>query len=196
MYKKLLIFLISVSFLLTGCANSKQIDKASIAESVTVDENKGNLEYTFYLLSSEENPEKITVTADSFSQACFLAKEKYIPDLSLAKLELFIINEKIYTDVLKGDIEYISTKPYFSPQIYVTLSDKNSIKEMNEQKELPEEIEEQIILLKNKNKNISINCLSIFNNIADNNTEEFYVSYINTQNEMRADIQKIDNKKW
>lgn len=187
MSKKLILSIILVIFLLTGCTNSKPIDKASIAESVTVDKN----EYTFFLLSSEETPEKIKINAKSFRNACKLAKEKYIPDLSLAKLELFIINEKIYKDVLKEDIEYISSQPFFSPQIYVTLSDINTIKGMSEEKNQSKKIEEQIILLKNKNKDLNTNCLSIYNNIVDKKTKGFKISLITSQSEMRADSRKI-----
>ncbi len=187
MNKKLILLFLSFIFLLTGCTNSKPIDKASIAESVTVDKN----EYTFFILSSKETPEKIKVNANSFRDACKLAKEKYIPDLSLAKLELFIINEKIYSDVLKEDIEYISSQPFFSPQIYVTLSDNNTIKGMNEDKKQSEKIEEQIILLKNKSENLNTNCLSIYNNIVDKKTEGFRIPLITSQDEMRADTRKI-----
>ncbi len=187
MSKKLLLSIISAIFLLTSCTNSKPIDKASIAESVTVDKN----EYTFFILSSEETPEKIKVNAKSFREACELAKEKYIPDLSLAKLELFIINEKIYKDVLKEDIEYISSQPFFSPQIYITLSDINTIKGMNEDKKQGEKIEEQIILLKNKSEDLNTNCLSVYNNIVDKKTKEFKIPLITSQDEMRVDTRKI-----
>lgn len=190
MNKKLLLLFISAIILLTGCTDSKPIDKASIAESVTVNKN----EYTFFILSSKETPEKIKVNAESFRDACGLAKQKYIPDLSLAKLELFIINEKIYNDVLREDIKYISTQSFFSPQIYITLSDINTIKDMNENKEQSEKIEEQIILLKNKNKDLNTNCLSVYNNISDKKTKEFNVPYITTQDEMRADTKKITIK--
>lgn len=190
MNKKPILLLTSAVFLLTGCTNSKPIDKASIAESVTLDKN----EYTFYILSSEEIPEGIKIKAKSFKNACELAKRKYIPDLSLAKLDLFIINEKIYNDVMKEDIEYISTQPFFSPKLYVTLSDINTIKGMKEDKEQGEKIKEQIILLKNKEDDLSTNCLSIYNNIVYKSTNEFKATYITTKDEMRADTKKITIK--
>ena len=54
---------------------------------------------------------------------------------------------------MKDDIEYISTQSFFSPKLYVTLSDINTIKGMREDKEQGERIQEQIILLKNKENN-------------------------------------------
>ena len=192
MNKRLILLLACILFLFTACTNSKPIDKASIAESVTVDENNGNTEYTFYLLSSKETPEKTTIKAESFEQACKLAKEKYIPDLSLAKLELYMVNEKIYKDVLRKDVEYISTQAFFSPQLYVTLSDKNSIENMSEEKEQSEKIEEQIVLLKNKKKSVNISCLSIVNNYSDEKVDNFKIPYVSTQNAMRAEAEKID----
>ncbi len=196
MKTRLALLFLSMVLLFTGCTNSKQIDKASIAEGVTVNENNGKREYSFYLLSSKDTSEKITVEAKSFRQACALAKEKYIPDLSLAKLEHFVINENLYKDVLKSDVEYISTQAFFSPQIFVTLSDARSIENMGKEKEQSEKIEEQIILLRNKNKNLNISCLSIYNNFEDKDVKEFEIPCISTQNAMRADAKKIDKTEF
>lgn len=195
MFKKLLcIILCILSVCLTGCTSSKQIDKASIAETVTANEASGQRVYTFYLLSSADSPEGISVPANSFKEACRLAKDKYIPDLSLSKLELLIIEENIYKDVMKKDIEYISEKASLSPLLYVTICDKNTIKRISEDKKTPELIEEQILLLKNKNNDVNINSLSIFNNFSQVHNEEFCVSYINSQNELKADKIEISGK--
>lgn len=192
MFKKIMcIMLCILSLFLAGCTGTKQIDKASIAETVTVDENS----YTFYLLSSEDAPQGVSVPAKTFKEACTLAKEKYIPNLSLSKLELLIINKKIYKDVLVKDLQYISETAEFSPLLYVVMSDKNTIKTISEDKNAPELIEEQIILQKNKNNDISINSLSIFNNFSSEQDKEFCVSYINSQKELKADKMKISVKK-
>lgn len=192
MYKKLMCVVISALLLmLTGCKGTKQIDKASIAETVTVDENT----YTFYLLSGEDAPQGVSVDAVSFEEACNLAKKKYIPNLSLSKLELLIINEKIYKDVLEKDIEYISEQPEFSPLMYVTLSDKNTIELISKDKKVPTLIEEQIIQLKNNNDDVNTNSLSIFNNFSSSLNDEFSVSYINSNKEIKAEKIEISVKK-
>lgn len=196
MLKKIILILLCISSILfTGCSSSKQVDKASIAETVTVGEKDGRICYTFYLLSSSETPVFTSVFADSFEQACLKAKSEYIPNLSLSKLELFITEEKIMDKTLKTDIKYISEKPCFSPLMYVTLCDENLAEKFVNDKELPEKTEKHIVLLKNKNKDISLNSLSIFNNFYSDSNKEFSVSYINSEKEIKAETRIINAEK-
>ena len=196
MPKKIILILLCISSILfTACSSSKQVDKASIAETVTVGEKDGRICYTFYLLSSSETPVFTSVFADSFEQACLKAKSEYIPNLSLSKLELFITEEKIMDKTLKTDIKYISEKPCFSPLMYVTLCDENLAEKFVNDKELPEKTEKHIVLLKNKNKDISLNSLSIFNNFYSDCNKEFSVSYINSEKEIKAETRIINAEK-
>ena len=196
MPKKIILILLCVlSILFSGCSSSKQVDKASIAETVTVGKKDGRICYTFYLLSSSDTPVFTSVFADSFEQACTKAKSEYIPNLSLSKLELFITEEKIMDKTLKSDIKYISEKPYFSPLMYVTLCDDSLVEKFVNDKKLPEQVEEHIVLIKNKNKDISLNCLSIFNNFFSDFNKEFSVSYINSDREIKAESIKINAEK-
>lgn len=196
MPKKIILILLCISSILfTGCSSSKQVDKASIAETVTVGEKDGRICYTFYLLSSSETPVFTSVFADSLEQACLKAKSEYIPNLSLSKLELFITEEKIMDKTLKTDIKYISEKPCFSPLMYVTLCDENLAEKFVNDKELPEKTEKHIVLLKNKNKDISLNSLSIFNNFYSDSNKEFSVSYINSEKEIKAETRIINDEK-
>lgn len=193
MPKKIMLILLCVlSILFSGCSSSKQVDKASIAETVTVGEKDGRICYTFYLLSSSDTPVFTSVYADSFGQACTKAKKEFIPNLSLSKLELFITEEKITDKTLKSDIKYISKKPYFSPLMYVTLCDDNLVEKFVNDKKLLEKVEEHIILIKNKNRDVSLNSLSIFNNFFSDSNKEFSVSYINSDEEIKAESIKIN----
>ena len=191
----ILIFLCISSIFFTGCSSSKQVDKASIAETVTAGEKDGKICYTFYLLSSSDTPVFTSVFADSFEQACTKAKSEYIPNLSLSKLELFITEERIADKTLKSDIKYISEKPYFSPLMYVTLCDENLAEKFVNDKKLPEKVEEHIILIKNNNNDISLNSLSIFNNFFSDTNKEFSVSYINSNEEIKAETININAEK-
>lgn len=191
----ILIFLCISSIFFTGCSSSKQVDKASIAETVTAGEKDGKICYTFYLLSSSDTPVFSSVFADSFEQACTKAKSEYIPNLSLSKLELFITEERIADKTLKSDIKYISEKSYFSPLMYVTLCDENLAEKFVNDKKLPEQVEEHIILIKNKNNDISLNSLSIFNNFFSGTNKEFSVSYINSKEEIKAETININAEK-
>ena len=180
-----------IAFVLAGCNNSRQIESASIIENVAVDEANGQLVYTFYLLTSDERPWGISVIASSFEEASVLAKEQYIPNLSLAKLELLMINEKIYADVMQRDVEYISTQPSFSPIAYVTLCDSGTLKEFGETNRTQKLIENQLRMLKKHNPEVNINYLSIFNNYANGDENEFTVPYVSSDNELKVSEFKI-----
>lgn len=196
MTKKIILILLCISLILfSGCSGSKQVDKASIAETVTVGEKDGKICYTFYLLSSSDKPVFTSVFADSFEQACARAKSEYIPNLSLSKLELFITEQRTADKILKTDIKYISEKPYFSPLMYVTLCDENLIEKFTSDKKLPESTEEYIILLKKNNMDVCLNSLSIFNKFSSGTNTEFSVSYINSDKELKAETVKINAEK-
>lgn len=188
MRKKLIFITLCMAFFLfTGCSGTKQIDKVAIAETVTIEDG----EYTFYLLSKEDVPKGITIEADSLKEACKLAKDKYIPELSISKIELLLVNEKIYKDVLKNDIEYISKQAKFSPLLNVAICDKNTIKLLSEKKGTSDLIKEQIIHLKKKDESVCVNSLSIFNSFSNKQNKEFCVSYINSQKELSINCIKI-----
>ena len=100
------------------------------------------------------------VRAESFEQACRLAKEAYIPHLSLAKLELLLIEKEVYEDVMESDVDFISTQPSFSPIAYVTLCDAETMEQIRRTNRVQRVIEEQLILLKKNHPEVSINYLS------------------------------------
>lgn len=196
MHKKLILLLIcAVGLIMSGCSDSRRIDTASLAETVAVDEKDGKTVYTFYIISSDDEVNSISVPAGSFKEAYILAKDRYIPDLSLAKFELFVVNEKIYKNTLISDLDFMSGQYFISPQSYVTLCDDNTMEILAKSKETPKQIEEHILLLNNKNKAVNITSLSIFNNFASSKNKDFYVSYINSENELKAVPEKIDAKK-
>lgn len=191
MPKKICILLLSLSLcLFTGCQNSRQIESAAIIENVSVDLDGNDTVYTFYRLSDHEKPWGVSVKADSFEKAGELAEREYIPNMSLAKLELLMINEKISREAIKRDIEYIATNSSFSPIAYVTLCDKKTMKMLDSDSEVQDIIEEQLILLKNEKTEACINYLSVFNSF-ERKGEEFYVPLIGYDGEIKVKAQKI-----
>lgn len=181
--------------LLSGCAPLKQIDKAALAETVAVSVNEKGLNYTFYLLDDTDKVNSITVYADSLKKAYNAAKEKYIPNLSLVKFELFLINEKIYNMVIADDLKFIATQYYLSPLSYVALTDDNTLKMMLKNKDAPQEIEKHIILMKNENHKVCTNSISVFNSIYSNFNNKTTVAYISSINELKAERRIITAKK-
>ncbi len=195
MRRAISILLTVVTVIFTGCSNSRQIETASIIKNVSVDRRGGQVVYTFYRLTSEEKPWGIDVPADSFEQACALAGEKYIPNLSLAKLELLMLSEDVYEQVMQDDVDYISTQASFSPIAYVTICDDGAIDRIKETNRTQTLIEEQLILIKKNNPSVNINYLSIFNNFAREGEESFTVPYISSEKELKVSEFKIDREK-
>lgn len=180
--------------MLTGCSDDRRIDKAALAETVTVSNVDGKMMYTFYTLDSSDEQSCVEIQANSFETACVLAKEKYIPNLSLAKFELFVVQKELYEQILENDLEYLSTQYLVSPQLYVVLSDEKTLDNISSSKQTAQQIENYILLLKNKNSEVNINSLSIFNNFKSESNKEFYVSYINSNKEINAEILEISQK--
>ena len=109
MRAKLCVILICLSsVLLSGCQTSRKIETASIIENVSISAEDSRVCYTFYILSSDDKPKGIRIPADSFGEARKLAESEYIPNLSLSKLELLMIEDSVLEYTLKNDIEYKS----------------------------------------------------------------------------------------
>ena len=186
----LLCFICCVSVLFSGCSEARRIDTAALAENVTVDTVDGKTVYTFFLLSSEDKPCGIDVPADSFEEACDLAENRYIPNISLARIDMIMINKELYKDVMKSDIEYISTQPVYSPNLKVTLCDSNTVKRMKEEKRVPEIIDNELMLTENSTEKVNTTCLSIFNSFSESN-DDFSVAYISAEKELKIETMKI-----
>lgn len=186
-----LIFITILLLSFSGCSSSKQIDKASLANMITADKKNGKTFYSFYILEESEEVNCVEVQAKNFENAYSLAKEKYIPNLSLAKLEFFVMNENIYKTNLKKDISYISQQSFISPKIKVSLSDANTMKFIAKTKDASKKINEHIILLKNKNNYVCIDALGIFNNYNSLKDKYFLVSYIKSKNDIEAVTKNI-----
>ena len=175
----------------SGCQSSRKIETASIIENVSISEDNGQIYYTFYVLSSGDKPKGIRIPSDSFKSACLLAEKEYIPNLSLSKLELLMIEDSVLEYTLKSDIEYISAQPFFSPVAYVTLCDKKTIEKFDENNAEQDLIEEQLILLKNNNPEVCIDYLSVFNHFASDRISDFTVGYVTCEHELKISERKI-----
>ena len=91
--------------LLTGCNNAHRIETASVIENVCVSRSADKLCYTFFLLEDSDKPHAVTVPAGSFEEARRLAEEQYIPHVTLAKLELLLIEQEVSGEVMRRDID-------------------------------------------------------------------------------------------
>ena len=103
---------------------------------------------------------------------------------------MIMINEELYKDVMKSDIEYISTQPVYSPNLRVTLCDSNTVKRMKEEKRVPEIIDNELMLTENSTEKVNTTCLSIFNSFSESN-DDFSVAYISAEKELKIETMKI-----
>lgn len=171
---------------LTGCQSARRIETASVIENVSVQRRGGALCYTFYLLSDSEKPDSVTVCAPSFEQARTLAERSYIPHMTLAKLELLLIEEEVRQDVMKGDIDYIATQASFSPQAHIALCDEKTLLRLQREAAAQSLIERQIDLLREEHPQVKSDCLSVFNSYARG--ESFEVPLITCDRELRVSL--------
>ena len=197
MLKKLLILLTIIPFVLTGCKSSHKLETASIIENVSVHKQDGQLIYTFFILTDSDTPNAVAINANSFEEAQSLAAEKYIPDMSLSKLELLLIQKDAREDVMQKDIEYISTQASFSPIARVAVCDSSVIEEMRRKSEAQNTIKNLIILCKKNNSNVKTDYLSVFNSFYGGG-KTVTVPYISGKGELRVSAMEIrcrNNKK-
>lgn len=192
MPKKVLLFLSIVPIILSGCGNSRQIENAAVIENVSVNTRDGKLFYTFYPLTDGETPEAVEISAESFEAARKLAEDEYIPNMTLAKLELLLIHEDVDPEIMRGDIEYISTQASFSPVAYVAVCDSGALEKIGESTGARETVEKQIILCENNNPEVNSDYLSVFNRYAEGDVGDFRVPYITAGEELKVSTVKIE----
>ena len=194
MKRFLAVIMLFVVMFFPGCSSSRKIETAAIIENVSVTKEHGQLYYTFYKLSSDEKPHKTVIPASSFEDACRLAKEKYIPHLSLAKLRLLLVHIDLKDRVMQDDISYISTQTYFSPVAYVALCDGEALRRVGDSPGILSTVEEKLRLCQKNHPSVKLDYLSIFNSLQRNSTEGVEIAYINSDKELKTDIKKIFRK--
>lgn len=194
MKRSIAAIIILALMLFTGCSSSHRIETAAVIENVSVARVSGQLIYTFYRLSSDEKPPKKEIAASSFEEACTLAREKYIPHLTLAKLRLLLVHRDLKDSVMPKDISYISTQTYFSPVAYVALCDDETIKKVGESSHILNTVEEQLKLCQKRSPQVRLDYLSIFNSLQRDDGNGVNIAFINSDKELKADIEKISVK--
>ena len=166
MPKKILLLLAVLPLLLTGCQSARRIETAAVIENVCVQKSGGQLCYTFYRLTDSEKPDSVAVPASSFEEARRLAESSYIPHMTLAKLELLLIEQSVSREVMENDVAYIATQASFSPTAHVALCDEKTLQRLRRDTGAQKQIEQQIDLLCAENPQVKSDYLSVFNSFA------------------------------
>ncbi len=192
MPKKIFLLLFLAAVTLTGCRNSHQIENAAVIENVSVSTRGGQLYYTFYPLTDSEKPESVAVPAKSFEEARSLAASRYIPNMTLAKLELLLIETDVNSGVMRRDIEYISTQASISPVASVALCDEKTVELLGKETSAQHTIRRQIAGLKRDDPGVKTDYLSVFNSYAKGGSEGFKVPLITCDGELKVSERKIE----
>ncbi len=192
MPKKILLLLLLAAVTLTGCRNSHQIENAAVIENVSVSTRSGRLYYTFYPLTDSEKPGSVTVPAESFEEARSLAASRYIPNMTLAKLELLLIGIDVKKEVMRRDIEYISTQASISPVASVALCDGKTLERLEKETSAQQTIRRQIAGLKRDDPGVKTDYLSVFNSYAKGGSKGFKVPLITCDGELRVSERTIE----
>lgn len=188
----LLFLLIFIAITFSGCTQTKVIDKASIVTTITAEKNENTNIYTFFILGDDDKTESVKVEAENLEKSYTLAKNKYAPGLSLAKLGYLVVSET-RLDNLKNDIEYISRQSVISPKIIVGITDAKTMKNISKSKQTIEKSKDSIICLKKNNDKVCVNALDIFNKFSSSKDNFFLVSYIKYKNNFESVVLKIKN---
>ncbi len=191
----LLVFVIIIALLFAGCDESRQIDKAEIAQTITVSKEDNEIIYSFFMISGGNEPRSFRIPANNLDKAVMLAKNQYIPNITLSKLDMIAYEKTVGKELLISDIGFVSSKPYFSPLIFITLCDETTVNNISKNKEAAEEIKKHIFLIKNKNPAIKYNSLSIFNSFYYHNDSSFEIPYIYSEKEIKSASEKFFSKK-
>ena len=191
MLKKCIFLCCAAALLFTGCSHSRQIETASVIENISVEEQNGQMIYTFYPLTDSETPEAVAVPAGSMQEAQALAERQYIPNLSLSKLELLLLHTSAIDKALQQDIEYISTQASFSPSAYVAVCDTKALNIIKKNSDAQTTVERQLILCKNQNPSVNISYLAVFNCYARSSSREILLPYITADDALKVSTVKI-----
>ncbi len=192
MPKKILLTLFLAAVTLTGCRSSHQIENAAVIENVSVSTRGGQLYYTFYPLTDSEKPEPVDVPAESFEKARELAASRYIPNMTLAKLELLLIGTDVDGGVMRRDIEYISTQASISPVASVALCDGKTLELLGEETSAQQTVHRLTDRLKRDDPEVKTDYLSVFNSYAKGGSKGFKVPMITCDGELRVSERLIE----
>lgn len=192
MPKKILLLLLLAAVTLTGCRNSHQIENAAVIENVSVFTRSGRLYYTFYPLTDSEKPGSVAVPAESFEEARSLAASRYIPNMTLAKLELLLIGTDVKKEVMRRDIKYISTQASISPVASVALCDGNTLERLEKETSVQQTVHRLIDRLKRDDPEVKTDYLSVFNCYAKGGSKGFKVPLITCDGELKISERIIE----
>lgn len=191
MIKKAVLVLLSVcSVFLCGCDNSKRIDKAVIVECIAVREN----EYSFIYLSQEDKSELVKIQADSIEKATNILKTEHKPEIVLSKLELIAFSKNTDSTKLYDTMQYMRNNYSVSPSVYTAVCSNEILKSLDNPQTL-EKCREQIMLLENKDNDISSTLLKMNNNLEKSKKSLLYFPYISINNEIKGEKIEILIKK-
>ena len=166
--KKLILFfsvlIIAISF--SSCSKM-EIDKNAIVNTIYISREGDNLKIQFNTLKNESENilEKYKVTAQNIEEAKTKLEETAVNNLFLGQLQNVIITNDIPLNQILECISYFYTGYECSPNCNLLFSTKEALKNINEDKSADIRITELSKLIKEKDKRISYNIYTFYNNV-------------------------------
>lgn len=171
----ILSLIISFTIFLTGCSENLRIDKASMVSCITVK----NYEYTFYLLTEEENV--VSVKANDFENSIKEVKSEGLPNINLSRLEIVIFDENINHKYIVKDIESIKNNYSISPTTIIAISNDKIFKKISDNDKKIDDYIERINIFNKKDYKTSENILEFYNKKSSKGVN---LSYIDEKGEI------------
>lgn len=171
----ILSLIISFTIFLTGCSENLRIDKASMVSCITVK----NYEYTFYLLTEEENV--VSVKANDFENSIKEVKSEGLPNINLSRLEIVIFDENINHKYIVKDIESIKNNYSISPTTIIAISNDKIFRKISDNDKKIDDYIERINIFNKKDYKTSENILEFYNKKSSKGVN---LSYIDEKGEI------------
>ena len=192
--KRILVVLMLLVFLMfTGCSDNKRIDKAEVVKFITAQTEKNENKYTFYLLTGEQKP--VSVEALDLAEAKKLVKKDYLPELSLSRLEMIIYEEKFDENLMLDDVNHLKKSYSVSPLTKILLANKKTLGEIEEDEKKVDEYNEALIRYKKDNKDSDTELLSVYNKNYEDDKLSLVFPYITEKGQIVSKNIEIASKK-
>lgn len=186
-------FMLLVFLVLSGCSDNKRIDKAEVVKFITVQSDKNENKYTFYLLTGEKKP--VSVKALDLAEAKKLVKKDYLPKLSLSRLDMIIYEEKYDKYLLLDDINHLKKNYSVSPLTKIILANKKTFEDIEKDEKKVDEYDEALIRYKKENEDSESDLLSVYNKNFESDTLSLVLPYITQKGQIENKNIEIASKR-
>lgn len=169
-----------------------EIDKNAIVNSVYIYNSEEGLKFRFNTIKSENDAilESYETIAEDFASAKSKLEENSVSNLILGQLQCIIISQEVSKQDIMNTIDYFYSGYECSPSTNLIFSTNVAIKKLIEDKTNVSHIQELTKLLKEKNRDVSMNIYTFYNDLNNKNKDIIKVPLLYNKNQL--DIKSVD----